>query len=434
MLEADEIGTAIDHHRRGEAAAALAIYTRILDATPDHAQALHYCGLLACEHGEQGRGISMISRALELEPDDPDARNNLGNVLMIEGRLDEAEAHYRRAVKIDPLAIPPLINLGVLARARQADDEAHDWYRRAIGVDPRHPGAWTNLSGLLFRQGRQLEALDALQNALGVLELVDAGNVHLHRRRARILSMLERFDEAGDIHAAILRVFPDDEDARHMCASLSGNEAPARPSEAYVRELFDRFASSFDEVLDNLDYKAPELIGEHLTRNRQESPSNLRVLDVGCGTGLCGVLMRPLARELTGIDLSSGMLQRAASTGHYDLLVEAEIVSYLRQAAAKWDLIVSADTLCYFGALNEVLAAAAAALATPGELVFTVERTDADPADGYLLNPFGRYCHSREYLVSQLAICGLHEPVIEPVVLRRQAAHDVQGYLVSARH
>jgi predicted TPR repeat methyltransferase len=44
----------------------------------------------------------------------------------------------------------------------------------------------------------------------------------------------------------------------------------------------------------------------------------------------------------------------------YDELVRRELTMYLRDSVATFDVIVSADTLVYFGALQEVLAAAAA--------------------------------------------------------------------------
>jgi predicted TPR repeat methyltransferase len=48
-------------------------------------------------------------------------------------------------------------------------------------------------------------------------------------------------------------------------------------------------------------------------------------LDAGCGTGLCGPLLRPYASELTGVDLSAGMLDRARPRQVYDHLEKGEL-------------------------------------------------------------------------------------------------------------
>ena len=57
---------------------------------------------------------------------------------------------------------------------------------------------------------------------------------------------------------------------------------------------------------------------------------SLDVLDAGCGTGLCGPLVAPYARRLSGVDLSAGMLARAKEKNVYDALVQGELTEYLR--------------------------------------------------------------------------------------------------------
>ena len=49
------------------------------------------------------------------------------------------------------------------------------------------------------------------------------------------------------------------------------------------------------------------------------------------------------------------------------------MTEYLRAAPDAFDVIVSADTLVYFGALEDVLAAAAGAFRPGGLLIFTLE-------------------------------------------------------------
>ena len=104
---------------------------------------------------------------------------------------------------------------------------------------------------------------------------------------------------------------------------------------------------------------------------------SLDVLDAGCGTGLCGPLVAPYARRLVGVDLSEGMLARARARNVYDELVRRELTAYLHDCTGAFDVIVSADTLVYFGPLEEVLAAAGNALRAGGVLIFTVEELPA---------------------------------------------------------
>src|SRR4029077_16423873 len=106
----------------------------------------------------------------------------------------------------------------------------------------------------------------------------------------------------------------------------------------------------------------------------------LDVLDAGCGTGLCGLLVAPYARQLVGVDLSEGMLDHARKKNVYDELVRGELTAYLQNRHDAFDLIVTADTLVYFGALEDVAVAAAGALRSGGRVVFTVEEATDDDA------------------------------------------------------
>jgi predicted TPR repeat methyltransferase len=156
------------------------------------------------------------------------------------------------------------------------------------------------------------------------------------------------------------------------------------------------------------------------------------VLDAGCGTGLCGPLLVSYARRLVGVDLSERMLARARARNIYDELVKRELTAYLRESPATFDVIVSADTLVYFGPLEEVVAASADALRPGGRLVFTVEELSGASSDaGYAIRSHGRYGHTRQYLERVLSGANLR-PQIVPAELRLEAGEPVQGLVVRA--
>src|SRR5439155_27388275 len=119
------------------------------------------------------------------------------------------------------------------------------------------------------------------------------------------------------------------------------------------------------------------------------------ILDAGCGTGLCGEHVRPFARRLVGVDLSLEMLKRAGVRKLYDDLILGELTAFVGAAPAAWDLVVSADTLVYFGDLAPVMAAALRGLRPGGHLVFTVDRaSEAEAPLGLRIIPHGGYSHT----------------------------------------
>jgi predicted TPR repeat methyltransferase len=135
---------------------------------------------------------------------------------------------------------------------------------------------------------------------------------------------------------------------------------------------------------------------------------------------------------MTGVDLSPGMLEHARAKNVYDGLYHFELTAFLADQPQAFDIVVSADTLVYFGSLEEFSAAAAQALRPGGLLVFTVEEwvTD-DPTATYCICPHGRYNHSAAYVERVLGAHGLRVH-IDRGELRKESALPVPGLIVRA--
>ena len=146
---------------------------------------------------------------------------------------------------------------------------------------------------------------------------------------SRALYRAGRVEQTITAYQEWLQADPGNSVAQHMLAACTGQAAPSRASDHYVRDTFDAFAGSFDQVLDQLGYRAPGLIGELLEHILPPADASLAVADAGCGTGLCADFLRPRAKRLVGVDLSSGMLARARARNKYDHLVEAELSAWL---------------------------------------------------------------------------------------------------------
>lgn len=423
---------AMQWHGSGRFDEAEAAYRGVLAAEPAQPDALHLLGILMAQRGRHDEAARLIAAAIAANPHEAMFHNNYGNVCTERGRYDEAEASYLRALQLDGTRVDALNNLGVLLGARGDAAGAEKVLRRVVELAPDFADARQNLANHLFRSGRLPEAVQQCVEGL----VVAPRSTALRRVLGVAYSMMGMKDEAIAVWRAWLQAEPGNALAEHHLRACTGEDVPARAADAYVQRVFDAFAASFDAKLAALAYRAPELVAQAVGRHAGEPRGDRAVLDAGCGTGLCAPLLAPWAGRLVGVDLSAGMLARARARGLYAELVQAELVAFLRERGRAWDLVVSADTLCYFGALEDFAAAAAAALRPQGLLVFTVEALAAPAADAatgdFRLHEHGRYSHRRGYVEQVLGAAGLDVREVSAAVLRTEGGEPVQGWVVAA--
>ncbi|MES1166126.1 MAG: tetratricopeptide repeat protein [Verrucomicrobiota bacterium] len=409
--------------------AAEEIYHRVLALVPEHVDALHYLGLSRHQRRDFEQALALVRKAVGLAPDHVDARNNLGNMLLERGELDEAEEMYRQVLAQRPDHAHSHSNVGTVLKRKGDLVAAEASFRHALALDPQQAEAYHNLGGLLRETDRSDEALTVFQRAMA-LKPYDANS---YRNVGATLCAVGRIGEAKGVYQRWAELEPDNPIARHMVAACSDGEVPSRATDAFVEHTFDSFAASFDEVLARLNYQAPALCAQAVADVLGVPAAALDVLDAGAGTGLCGPLLRPYARRLIGIDLSPGMLAEARKRQAYDALETAELTAFMAAHPGTFDLVVSADTLVYFGELAAALAAAGQALRGDGLLVFTVEHAVPEPPAGYRLNPHGRYSHGEAYLRGALAAAGLTPITLANAHLRTENRLPVDGLVVTAR-
>lgn len=435
---------AMQAHGRGDFATARASYTGLLEQAPDDADALHLLGVLEAQQGATAEAARLIGRAVELQPGEAMFHNNLGNVWVELGRLEEAEGHYIRALECDGQRLDAANNLGVLLSRSGRTAQADGLFRALVEMAPGFADARLNFAYHLMRTQRVSDAVELCVQGL----VTEPRSDGMRRLLGIAYTMLGMREQAVALYERWIASDPSNPVPRHHLAACGVGDTPGRASDAYVRQVFDSFAASFDARLADLGYQAPALVAGWVERERSsagaaqpEQPA-WTVIDAGCGTGLLGPLLRPHARQLVGVDLSGGMLRKAAQRRVYDALHEAELVAFLEAWAAPVDLIACADTLCYLGPLEPFAHAARRALLPGGRLVATVE-AHAEESGGevkpdlalpdHRLHGHGRYSHLAAHVRSALAQAGFEAVELQSVVLRNEGGVPVAGWLVGAR-
>lgn len=431
----DAVALAIELHQEGQFDQAEKIYQQVLEVKPEHPDALHYLGVLFHTRGQSEQAISFIRQAVSSNPAYPDAFNNLGNVLKELGRFDQAEEAYKACLSLDSENVNAMSNLGSVLREDEKYTEALAVLEKAITIAPKHAEAYHNLGNVLKKLHRLEEAITAYRTSISLLHPNDSKLLvtSVFQSLSRTLFVDRNFDEARIVLKQWQEFDPDSSIAAHMLSSCTGEDVPERASNSYVEETFDSFSGSFDKVLKRLEYKAPELVLSAVQAKIAEARNQLMVLDAGCGTGLCGPLIRDFAHQLDGVDLSTGMIDKAKGREVYDNLIVAELTGYMQDHNNTYDLIISADTLIYFGTLTEVLSAAYETLKMQGLLVFSVEKIiEENTSEPFRLNPHGRYSHSEEYVRNTLMGAGLEVVNISIENLRNEGGVPVVGMIFTA--
>jgi predicted TPR repeat methyltransferase len=425
---------AIDLLRSEQIEAAENALQALLRRWPEQPDALHFLGVVRHTQGRVDEAVGLIRRALALDPRQAGAWNNLGNVLLHAGRgADAAQAYERAAGQAESPAdaMRALNNLGVLHRRCGQLEDSEAALRRALAIDGDYPDAWYNLSTTLLKQGRIHDGIEAQSRAVALCPQA----VQSRQEVIRALLFLDERQRASRLLQEWLATDPSNPVAEHLLAACTVDAhgaTPDRASDRYVQQVFDAFAASFDVKLEALHYRAPELVVAALRRAAGEA-AQLDIVDAGCGTGLCGPGLRRFARLLAGCDLSVGMLRRARARKAYDVLHQAELTHYLATQPARFDAVVSADTLCYFGALEGAVAAALRSLRPAGLLIFTLEALADDAGVAHRMQVNGRYAHQGSYVRSVLAAEGFDLVALVREDLRLEAGEPVRGWLVTAR-
>jgi predicted TPR repeat methyltransferase len=399
------------------------------------------------------------AEAVVLDPADPVAKAMLGVVLTELGRPVDAMACLREAVIADPRN--PAYRQA-LAAAQQASGDptaAAGTLAEAVAAMPRVPALRT-ASLLLATQSRRFAEAVILAEAACRDGVADACTFGL---LGHALSSLGRHAEASEAYAEALKLGPEDPYVRHLVSASGAMPAAGQAPLSYLRAVFDGCAATFETQLLGLGYRVPGLLRaallRHLALPAADGEAVGPVLDLGCGTGLMAVVVSDLPLgPITGVDASPGMLALAAGKGLYAELAEADVIDTLRRDGQAWRVMLAADLLCYFGALDALFCAAFVRLQPGGLFLFSVERTPGgDPpladlpasqaslergeagargqpagrmSGDWVLGPLGRYAHDPDYVLSAARAAGFSVIEARGETLRREAGAPVAGLVV----
>lgn len=217
-------------HREGRIPEAEAIYRRILAASPDHSDAIHYLAVIDMEAGRLEAAERGLRRAVALKPREPSAHVNLGHLLARSGRFAEAVGCFRAALALDPFRISAVIGLANGLRETGHHEEAVRTARKAAALEPRNAQAAAVLGAALQESGQSEAALEWLERAVAL----EPGDARSRYNLGAALQSLRRFGEARDAYRQALKIDPRLAAAHNNLGVLLADEEDATGAVAHL--------------------------------------------------------------------------------------------------------------------------------------------------------------------------------------------------------
>lgn len=406
---------------------ALNHYREAVHTEPDFVAAHYNLGLLLLKQGESDAAAVQFKNVQTLNPSHMEALFYSGVLHLRANRFDEAEHDFQRVLAINPEHVDTLVNIGVIAIKRSQEQLAVDYFTKALSLDEDNMDARNNMAALFIHHDRYENALihydvllkkdpeniEYLYNA-GVAQMalghLQEARIHFetilnHQENhfatlnnlAAINSRLGQREEAIQLLKRAITVNPNDSSCQFMLNALTGEKNQSSACPDYIHNLFDQYALYYDQHMQSaLQYTIPHHIGRLLHQFHGIDKVD-RALDLGCGTGLMGVVMREMSAHLTGVDLSAKMLAIANKKGIYDTLVESELIHFLQHDKHTYSLAIAADVIPYFGELDTLFGLIRKRLATQGLFILTTEISTDEP---WQLQSSARFNHHQRYIQS----------------------------------
>src|SRR3990167_914958 len=368
---------------------AVGVYQALLERSPEHFAARFHLGCVLMQQEKMTDALQQFLVIAEKRTHHVETEVNIATCYLKIGDLNEAKLHYLKALALTPHDTQILFNLGVINMQQGHIDNAIQNYQQVVLIHPDFFAAHNNL-GVAF----------------------------LAKQHAGFA--LHHFQEA-------LRLQPNNQSIHYIVKMLAQNQRLLAAPPDYIKSLFDAYADHYEPHLVNLlDYTLPQKLHDAVYQVVKMAPHSYDILDLGCGTGLCGVLFKSYAKSLTGVDLSEKMLEIAAQKNIYNTLVTDDLVHFLENKNAMYDLIVAGDALVYIGDLHLLFDYVNHALRADGLFVFNTEICiDHD----YQMNQSGRFSHQQTYLEQLAHKNQLDIAFYQSVITRMQNNEPVYGYL-----
>ena len=355
----------------------------------------------------------------------------IANDLYRQKKFDSAIKYYRRILKMDSTHFAAQANLATALFECENFADAIPEFKRVIKIDSINPWWHNYLSQSYQKIGEYNLSLDAALQAVFLSNESDDHHLNLAYTIYEVADSTNKNFINNHLEKWYQK-YPNNAVAKQCYKSFHFDKNFTRSEPEYVEKLFDVFASDFDEVLSDLQYDSPSIIAQKVAKfYSSKNPQKIRILDLGCGSGLCGENIKKnlSSCHLIGVDISSQMLQVAADKKVYDKLIKMDITDCFGDIKSGIDVVVASDVFTYFGKLDSLFESVHNMLENDGVFAFTISCNYANKKD-YFLMPSSRFVHSVEYIEKLLKKYQFSIIENEEKILRKEGEKDIVGRVI----
>lgn len=382
------------HFSLGKLSQAIIFYQKALQLEPDYIDAYYNLGLAYTKLNQYNEAIQTYQKLLDISPNHFAARFHHAKAFMLQGKFKEAEKEFLNIEATHPFHLETQSNLATCFLKQGALKQAKEHYQKALEIAPEDTQILFNLGAIYMRESLLDEAIPYYQRAI----TIDPNYFEAHNNLGIAFIARQHPEFALKHFKEALRIQPNNQAIAYTIEALKKNPRLLDSPPDYITTLFDAYADHYDaHLVEALDYKVPQLLLDAVATVKNIPHASWDILDLGCGTGLCGSIFKSAAKKLIGVDLSSKMLAIANNKKIYDELIQSELNAFLKNQTNAYDLILAGDVFVYRGDLDALFALANQALKEKGLLAFNAEITqEAD----FKINQSGRFQHHKKYLDS----------------------------------
>lgn len=139
---------------------AVATYQRIIDQTPDDAEAWVSQAMAYVNLGQLDTAEANCRKALELDAEEVFALNALGDIQLAKGRLETAADCFRQAVALEPEDPQAHLSLAEIYYDQNQSAQAEAYCLKGLELDPSLPAGYLTLGNIYLDQERIQEAIE----------------------------------------------------------------------------------------------------------------------------------------------------------------------------------------------------------------------------------------------------------------------------------